>query len=109
MCRSRAVSNEKPAQKKSYRRPKQRARAITTEVAESQSEESGAYEEQYTFHVGSVSSNSVLSDKPLFKIKIANTPICIMGDSGATVNIINEKDYLSITPRPPLLPSTTKV
>lgn len=29
MCRSRAVSNEKPAQKKSYRRPKQRARAVT--------------------------------------------------------------------------------
>ena len=44
MCRSRSVSNEKPAQKKSYRRPKQRARAVTTEGAESQSEESGAYE-----------------------------------------------------------------
>ena len=109
MCRSRAVSNEKPAQKKSYRRPKQRARAVTTEGAESQSEESGPYEEQYTVHVGSVSSNSVLSDKPLFKIKIANTPICIMAESGATVNIINEKDYLSITPRPTLLPSTTEV
>ena len=36
--RSRAVSNEKPAQKKSYRRPKQRARAVTTEGAESQSD-----------------------------------------------------------------------
>ena len=34
MCRSRKVSNEKPAQKKSYRRPKQRARAVTTEGAE---------------------------------------------------------------------------
>ena len=32
-----------------------------------------------------------------------------MADSGATVNIINEKDYLSITPRPTLLPSTTEM
>ena len=32
-----------------------------------------------------------------------------MADSGATVNIINEKDYLSITPRPTLLASTTEV
>ena len=109
MCISRLASMVKPASKKNYQQPKQRARSVTTRVASQSDDEAGGCDEQYTFHIGAVYSSPALSDKPLFNIKIANTPLCVMADSGATVNIINEKDYLTLKPKPVLSPSSIKV
>ena len=45
----------------------------------------------------------------MFDVTIGNTSICVMADSGATVNIIYEQDYLKMKPRPVLLSCTTRV
>ena len=109
MCRSRSAPTQNPVPKKSYRQTKQRARAVTTEEIASRSDETDDTEDQYTYHVSSVSNSPVISDEPIFDVTIGNTPICVMADSGATVNLINEQDYLKMKPRPVLLSCTTRV
>ena len=100
MCRSRSAPTKTPVPKKGYRQTKQRARDVTTEEIASRNDESDDSEEQYTYHVSSVSNSPVISDEPMFDVTIGNTSICVMADSGATVNIINEQDYLNMKPRP---------
>ena len=85
------------------------ARAVTTEEIASRNDETDDCEEQYTYHVSSVSNSPVISDEPMFDVTIGNTPIYVMADSGATVNIINEQDYLKMKPRQVLLSCTTRV
>ena len=54
-----------------------------------------------------MSNSPAISDEPMFDVTIGNTPICVMTDSGATVNIINEQDYMKMKPIPVLLSCTT--
>ena len=44
----------------------------------------------------------------MFDVTIGNTPICVMADPGATVNIINEQEYLKMKPKPVLLSCTAR-
>ena len=59
MCRSRSAPTQTPVPKKGYRQTKQRARAVTTEEIASRSDETDECEEQYTYHVSSVSNTPV--------------------------------------------------
>jgi hypothetical protein len=43
----------------------------------------------------------------MFNIVIHDTPMAIMADSGASVNVLDEKDYQALSKRPEL--QTTKV
>jgi len=49
-------------------------------------EESSDEDEAYTFSL----STKTLNDQPLFRIKVHDTPIMIMADSGASINILDE-------------------
>ena len=109
MCRNRSAPTKTQVPKKGYRQTKQRARAVTTGKITSRNDESDDSEEQYTYHVSSVSNSPVISDEPMFDVTIGNTSICVMADSGATVNIINEQDYLKMKPRTVLLSCTTRL
>ena len=56
----------------------------------------------YTF---SVNSTGKTKSQPMFRIIIHDTPLTIMTDSGASVNVLDEKDYRALT-KPPALQQT---
>ncbi len=56
----------------------------------------------YTF---SVNSTGKTKSQPMFEIIIHDTPLTIMADSGASVNVLDEKDYRALT-KPPALQQT---
>ncbi len=56
----------------------------------------------YTF---SVNSTDKTKSQPMFQIIIHDTPPTIMADSGASVNVLDEKDYRALT-KPPALQQT---
>jgi len=68
-------------------------------------EESSDEDEVYTFSL----STKALKDQPFFKIKVHGTPVTIMADSGASINILDEKEYRRLPNRPNLEPSSVKV
>ena len=68
-------------------------------------EESSDEEEVYTFSLGT----KALKDQPFFKIKVCGTPVTMMADSGASINILDEKEYRRLPNRPNLEPSSVKI
>jgi hypothetical protein len=76
--------------------PKSLARVMSPRILNG-SEESN--DVAYTF---SVNSPGKTKSKPLFEIVIHGTPLTIMVDSGASVNVLDEKDYQALTQPPPL-------
>ena len=68
-------------------------------------EESSDEKEVYTFSL----STKALKDQPFFKIKVRGTPVTMMADSGASINILDEKEYRRLPNRPNLEPSSAKI
>ena len=68
-------------------------------------DESSDEDDVYTFSL----STKTLKDQPLFKIKVCDTPVTIMADSGASINILDETEYLRLPNRPKLEPSSVKI
>ena len=62
-------------------------------------------DEVYTFSL----STETRKDQPLFKIKVHDTPITVMADSGASINILDEKEYHKLPNCPRLEPSRVKI
>ena len=62
-------------------------------------------DEVYTFSL----STKTLRDQLLFKIKVHDTPVAIMADSGASINILDEKEYHKLPNRPSLERSSVKI
>ena len=63
-------------------------------------------DEVYTFTLGTKTTSR---DKPLFRIKVHDTPITIMADSGASINVLDENDYCKIPSKPKLQSSSVKI
>ena len=61
---------------------------------------------EYTFQINTPKPKVA---KPIFNVRVLDTPISIMADSGATVNIMSEKDFNSLQSRPQLTATSTKV
>ena len=74
--------------------------ALTSASAE------GNSSEEYTFTTGAQEPQTA---KPIFQVKIMDTPIRIMADSGATVNILSKKDFDGLKEKPQLLKINVKV
>ena len=68
-------------------------------------DESSDEGEVYTFSL----STKTLNDQPLFKIKVHDIPVTIMADSGASINILDEKEYRRLPNCPKLEPSSVKI
>ena len=68
-------------------------------------EESSDEDEVYTFS----RSTKALKDQPFYKIKVHGTPVTIMADSGASINILDETEYRRLPNRPNLEPSSVKI
>ena len=67
-------------------------------------EDSSDEDDVYTFSL----STKALKDQPFFKIKVHGTPVTIMADSGASINILDE-EYRRLPNRPNLEPSSVKI
>jgi hypothetical protein len=63
-------------------------------------------DEHYTFAVKSSQSNC---ERPWFSVDIAGTSVRMMADSGASINILDKKDYCNIQNKPSLEESSVKI
>lgn len=72
--------------KKGKGRSRNKRRPRVNKVSEYKSSDE---DEVYTFSL----STKTLKDQPLFKIKVHDMPVTIMADSGASINILDEKEY----------------
>ena len=97
VCRS-----KKPNRKQEFKTQKPRHNVQNLVDENSSSEDSD--EDGYAF---SVNSTGKEHSQPMFNIVIHDTPMTIMADSGASVNVLDEKDYQALSKRPKL--QTTKV
>ena len=68
-------------------------------------EVSNVEDEVYTFSLNTIA----LKGQPFFKIKVHGTPVTMMVDSGASINILDEKEYHRLPSRPNLEPSSVKI
>ena len=68
-------------------------------------QEAGDDEDKYIFSVNTMHNNQ----KPIFLVKINGTPVKMLGDTGAPLNIISEKAFNQISPLPPLHNADTKL
>ena len=59
-------------------------------------DESSDKDEAHTFSL----STKTLNDQPLFKIKVCDTPVTSMADSGASINILDETEFVRLPNRP---------
>ena len=62
-------------------------------------------DEVYTFSLNTKALKGQLS----FKFKVHGTSVTIMVDSGASINILDEKEYHRLPSRPNLEPSSVKI
>ena len=111
VCRSKPINRSKSSRTRTPSKCKHRARlvdskgpsddeALTPATAESDSSE------EYTFITGAQEPQTA---KPIFQVKIMDTRIRIMADSGATVNILSKKDFDGLKEKPQLLKTNVKV
>ena len=111
VCRSRPINRSKSNRPRRPSKGKHRARlvdskgpsddeAVTPATVESDSSE------EYTFNTGAQGTQTA---KPIFQVKIMDTPIRIMADSGATVNILSKKDFDGLKEKPKLTKTNVKV
>ena len=112
VCRSKLRDQSKNTGQNSSR-AKQYARAVddidllgaaSTTITRESDESTDS--EEYIFRIEECDQ---VASKPMFEVKISNTPIYIMADSGATVNILSKKDYNSLEPKPKLSNTFTQV
>ena len=66
----------------------------------------GNNSDKYTFHISMQESQTM---KPIFQVRMVDTPIHKMADSGATVNIMSKKDFDSLKPKLQLTNTNVKV
>jgi len=74
--------------------------AVTPAIVESDSSE------EYTFNTG---AQGIQTAKPMFLVKIMDTPIRIMADSEAIVNILSKKDFDGLNEKPKMTKTNFKV
>ena len=67
---------------------------------------SSGEDEVYTF---TLCTKTTSRDKPLFSIKVHDTPVTVMADSGASINVLDENDYGKIPSKPELQSSNVKI
>ena len=97
VCRS-----KKPNRKQEFK--PQKPRHNVQNLVDKNSSSKDSDEDGYAF---SVNSTGKEHSQPMFNIVIHDTPMTIMADSGASVNVLDEKDYQALSKRPEL--QTTKV
>ena len=98
-----AVSRSKNTKKKNL--PGNRTRDVQHLVDQNSSSEESD-DVRYTFSVNSTGKEQL---QPMFKVIIRNTPLTIMADSGASVNVLDEKDYRALSEPPKLQQTKVKI
>ena len=98
-----AVCRSKNTKKKNS--PRNRTRDVQHLVDQNSSSEESD-DVGYTFSVNSTGKEQL---QPMFKVIIHNTPLTIMADSGASVNVFDEKDYRALSEPPKLQQTKVKI
>ena len=100
--RSKSSHLNKPSKGKHHARSAGVEESPSSELAGVDSDSS----EEYTFNIGAQRQQAA---KPIFQVTIMNTPIRIMADSGATVNILRKRDFDGLKSKPQLVETSAKV
>ena len=111
VCRGKPNNRSKSLHPKKTSRGKYHVRSADVEVSPSSEMSSLAgvdsdNSEEYTFNIGAQGHEA---GKPIFQVTIMNTPIRIMADSGATVNILGKRDFDGLKSKPQLVETSAKV
>ncbi len=95
-----ASTPPKPNQRRYLRRP------VRQEIrATNHTEETDYSDDSDDVAVFRININNMTTDRsrhPLFDITIDGTPLTVMADSGSSINILEERDYNKLSPRPTL-------
>ena len=65
--------------------------------------------ESETEYLYAIRAQARRRDAPTFVVTLDGTPIKLTADSGASVNILDEKDFVKLQPKQRLSPTTTKI
>ena len=111
VCRSKPNNRSKSTRPRKPSKVSHRARSVDIEdsscgEASTLVDADGNNSDEYTFHIGMQETQTA---KPIFQVRIMDTPIHIMADSGATVNIMSKRDFDSLKPKPQLMNTNVKV
>ena len=111
VCRGKPNNRSKSFHLKKPSKGKHHARSADIEESRSSEMTSPAgvdsdNSEEYTFNIGPQGHQA---GKPSFQVTIMNTPIRIMADSGATVNILSKRDFDGLQSKPQLAETRAKV
>ena len=111
VCRGKPKNRSKSSHLKKPSKGKHHARSAGVEESPSSEMLSLAgvnsdSSEEYTFNIGAQRQQAA---KPIFQVTIMNTPIRIMADSGATVNILRKRDFDGLKSKPQLVETSAKV
>lgn len=107
VCRSKANNRLKSTRQRKVSKGKHRARVVnigSEPLTPADVDSDGS--EEYTFIVGAQGSQT---SKPIFQVRILDTPVHVMADSGATVNILSKRDFGKLRPKPCLTDTNVKV
>ncbi|EDO32488.1 predicted protein [Nematostella vectensis] len=107
LSRSQAASIEKQDSlpricRSKNKAPDRKSRRPVNKISDSESSDE---EEAYTFSL----STPKTKDQPFFKIKVQGTPVTIMADSGASINVLDEEDYRKLPKSAKLEQSGVKI
>ena len=111
VCRSKSINRSKSPRTRKHLRGKHCARLVDSkgpsdgETLTSATVESDSSKE-YTF---TTDVQEPQTAKPIFQVKIMDTPIRIMADSRGTVNILSKKDFDGLKEKPQLLKTNVKM
>lgn len=107
VCRSKANNRSKSTHRRKLSKGKHRARVVdigSESLTPADADSDGS--EEYTFIVGAQEPKST---KPIFQVRIMDTPVRVMADSGATVNVLSKRDFDNLRPKPCLTDTNVKV
>ncbi|XP_068684612.1 uncharacterized protein [Montipora foliosa] len=111
VCRGKPNNRSKSSHPKKTSRGKYHVRSADVEESPSREMSSLAgvdsdNSDEYTFNIGAQGHEA---GKPIFQVTIKNTPIRIMAESGATVNILSKRDFDGRKSKPQLVETSAKV
>ena len=104
--RSKSFHLKKPSKGKHHARSADIEESPRSEMSSSPAGVDSDNSEEYTFNIGPQGHQA---GKPIFQVTIMNTPIRIMADSGATVNILSKRDFDGLQSKPQLAETRAKV
>lgn len=110
VCRSKPVPHAKPRfRRQNSKRHGRKHRIHNLEGTEGSESDSDHQDSEQQEHYVYMSRNRMMNAMPFFEVSVNGKSINVLADSGASLNIMNRRDFLCLHPKPTLTPCKTKI